>query len=169
MLEDGQKAVVEHSALMNSKSSRCFVPNKISIFVSITFIAFVGLLALPKSKDASHGEPGININSGYSIRGQINQEIVPVAKENEGSERGSEHLVQQPNQVIPNMQPDYWFLTESQVNYATNGVDRTASGMKPYTVGNKVEVFIDGKDFFKDIYDSLNGAVRGDYLRVTGA
>jgi hypothetical protein len=64
------------------------------------------------------------------------------------------------------LQPPSWFLTPEEITAARNGSSR---GLRPYPLqGNSVELFVNGDEVFKALYDDLSKTQSGDFIWMTG-
>jgi len=62
---------------------------------------------------------------------------------------------------------DDWFLTPAERGNAATAIDRLRSDGTSWTEGNRVEVLVDGAEYFKRLYEALTSLERGDHVQLT--
>lgn len=60
-----------------------------------------------------------------------------------------------------------WFLAAGERDNNHSAIDRHRDGV-PWTAGNKVEILIDGKEYFSHLYAMLSSTASGDAVYLTG-
>jgi phosphatidylserine/phosphatidylglycerophosphate/cardiolipin synthase-like enzyme len=65
------------------------------------------------------------------------------------------------------MDVDDWFLTADHRGNPSTRIDARRGDGTAWTTGNRVEVLIDGDEYFRDLYRTLCGLGRGDWVHLT--
>ena len=65
------------------------------------------------------------------------------------------------------MRLDDWFLTPGERGNAATAIDRLCNDGTSWTEGNRVEVLVDGAEYFRRLYEALSSLVRGDHVQLT--
>jgi phosphatidylserine/phosphatidylglycerophosphate/cardiolipin synthase-like enzyme len=67
----------------------------------------------------------------------------------------------------PNSALDEWFLTPSERDNPATAIDRRRGDGKAWTAGNRVEVLVDGAEYFRRLYAELCRMERDDWVHLT--
>ena len=65
------------------------------------------------------------------------------------------------------MRLDDWFLTARERGNPATAIDRRRSDGAAWTEGNRVEVLVDGAEYFRRLHDALRALERGDHVHFT--